>query len=73
MGEKAFHRELETGQEKFLFYSKFLNGQLLVIKCFGFPPGIISCPDFFYTFSTTIKASLTNNISCVLISFYLYD
>ena len=24
MGEKAFHRELETGQEKFRFYSKFL-------------------------------------------------
>ena len=23
MGEKPFHRELETGQEKFPFYSKF--------------------------------------------------
>ena len=46
MGEKAFHREAETGEEKFPFYSKFLykNGQLLVIKCFGFPP--VLC--FFY-------------------------
>ena len=43
MGEKAFHGELETGQEKFPFYSKFpilINGQLLVIKFFGFPPGL---------------------------------
>ena len=24
MGEKAFHRELETGQEEFPFYRKFL-------------------------------------------------
>jgi hypothetical protein len=23
MGEKAFHRELETGQEKFPFYGQF--------------------------------------------------